>query len=868
MIPTKIKQIAICVALATGVYMPVAEAASLGKIHVKSALGQPLRAELELNANSKEISSISVKLAPLSSFQRAEIPYTNTLSTLRFTIDKDPNKPLIRITSDKPIFDPFFDFLLEMSWANGNLIREYTFLLDPIDQSPKLGDGPVINSPVETEAPRSSTTYTANPEYSPPPVEQFNKPVQTAIATPPAAPVGVPAVAEEEWLVKRGDTLSRIASQTKPAGVSLDQMLFSLYKNNKEAFQTNNMNRLKAGVILSLPDAESAKAVSNREARAEIVAHAADWNAYRRKLAEATDNLPTRPEAESTQSSGGSVSNITDKNASDANNRDQLKVSASSASKKPGASEEDVIAKERAMKEANERVAQLEQNLTDLQKLVELKNKSAAALNAAPAAPETTEPAVVVPVASPVVPETSPVPVEPKPEAPVAPAPEPTTANANANVPPPEPDEPEPPTLIEKAIEFLGLPEVWAATGGLLALLLSYFAIRALRSNRDDNEFDAFADLEDKHTPLVDDELHEDSFESDVTNSFTNAGRVEEVKPIEQTMDVEIEEIEAIEPEPMPVPPEVQPEPAPSFDYASVNLDLTSESNEPTPSPITTIDADSEPEVEQEAEPEDPPNEEATTKLLLANAYVEMGDSSGARDLLNEVLQEGSNTQKKEATALLASLSADNDEESAPALNTPTPIVEENEFATMAEDDLTGNEGEADEVNPIAEADVMIAYGRETQAEEILVDALNLTPDNTAIHSRLLDIYTRREARLEFDNIAKALFTLTQGKGPEWDKALAQAASLELDINPPALASPGEQAFEAGQSAPLPITTPAADEPAEIDGPEEVSTKLDLMQAYLEMGDSDGARELLNEIQAEGSDSQKAEANRLMESLA
>ena len=111
----------------------MANAAGLGKLSVRSALGQPLAAEIELFAADKaELDSLSATLASDQAFRDARVDFSPVLSTLRFAVEKKSNgKAVLKVTSSRPVNDPFIDMLVELSWASGRLVREYTMLLDP-----------------------------------------------------------------------------------------------------------------------------------------------------------------------------------------------------------------------------------------------------------------------------------------------------------------------------------------------------------------------------------------------------------------------------------------------------------------------------------------------------------------------------------------------------------------------------------------------------------------------------------------------------------------------------------------------------------------------------------------------------------------
>lgn len=207
----------------------------------------------------------------------------------------------------------------------------------------------------------------------------------------------------DEYKVRAGDTLSRIAGKTQRPGVSLDQMLVSLYKANPDAFLGSNMNRLKSGVVLSVPSSEDAKAVTQAEARQLIQAQSADFSAYRQRLAGAVpaakDSGPAR------QATGTVQTEVQDRKQAAAAAPDKLTLSKGAAAGK--ASTEEKIAKGAEKKDTATRVAELSKNVAELKKLGDEAAKAKAASAAAPAAAPAPAPAsapvsVAVPAKPPV----------------------------------------------------------------------------------------------------------------------------------------------------------------------------------------------------------------------------------------------------------------------------------------------------------------------------------------------------------------------------------------------------------------------------------------------------------------------------------
>ncbi|MDP2056741.1 MAG: FimV/HubP family polar landmark protein, partial [Thiobacillus sp.] len=391
----------------------MAHAAGLGKLSVTSALGQPLAAEIELFAADKaELDSLSASLASDQAFRDARVEFAPVLSSLRFTVEKKPNgKAVLKVSSSRPVNDPFIDMLVELNWASGRLVREYTMLLDPPGMGGVQTVAPVavapaqVIKPVPAAAPQAQAT-----------------PAPAAARKPAPAPQ---AAAPDRVTVKRGDTLSGIANRVRPESVSLEQVLLGLYRENTQAFD-GNMNRLKAGKTLNVPSAEKVAAIPQQEAVRELKLQADDWRAYRQKLAAAVSAAPEAKTTPAQASSGKITPKVEDRaKPAPAAQQDVLKLSkvtppaAAAAGKadetralqeKLRAQEEDATARENALQESDQRVAMLETQIQDMQKLVEMKEKAQAEASVPAPAPAAPAPASVAPVV--VAPPASPEPAD------------------------------------------------------------------------------------------------------------------------------------------------------------------------------------------------------------------------------------------------------------------------------------------------------------------------------------------------------------------------------------------------------------------------------------------------------------------------
>lgn len=697
----RLKLVAVAAALA---FAPVpSQAAGLGKITVLSALGQPLKAELEITGTREELNSISAKVASADAFRVAGIDYAAVLTSLRFSreIRERNGRNYLLLSSDRPLNEPFIDMLVELNWASGRLVREYTFLLDPPES---------MRSDVPVQAPDASVAAgqaTAKPVQPPSMPSAASMPEATKPAAVAKAPSAQPRAAAPSSdgatrTVRSGDTLGKIAAEVRPEGVSLDQMLVALFRSNSEAFD-GNMNRLRAGRILAIPDAAAAKSIDATEARREVVTQAADFGAYRRKLADSVAAAKAEPEAPGRTSRGTITPRVEEKLPAAPAGKDKLEVSATEMSVgKPGAKavakdaggtgragkiEEDLVARERALQEANARIAQLEKNLGDLKKLAELKSESAAKLQAQAEAAKA-PPAAPAKVAEPAA---AAKPAAPAPAAAQPPAlPTPPAAAKPAEAPKAE------------------VPASAAAPAAPPAA-----------------------------TPA--------------------AGDV--AKP------------EAPKPAPAPAPAPAAPK------------------KKPLPPP----------------EPEPEPD------FLEENAPLVFG-GAGLVSLLLGYLGLAAYRRKKAAAQGPA---ISKEELSANSVFSQT--ASDSIHSTAAGSDLlsvadAAPEGSAGPVDPLVEADTYLAFGRDTQAEDILIEALKAEPARHAIHVKLLEIYSARRSPMQFNNLARDLYEQTGGQGSSWERVVALGAALD-PTNP--LYGAGEQTLTAASVPQLPpeepVSAPALD---------------------------------------------------------
>ena len=446
------------VALLAALLPCVAGAAGMGRLNVLSSLGQPLVAEIDLSVSKEELGSLSARLASSDAYRTANLQYNLSMTGARITIERRPNgQSFLRIVSNRAVTEPFIDLLVELTWASGRLSREYTALLDP-PGVPAAPPAPAISAvPESRPAPEAKP---AQPKSSSPAPE----------ATAPA--VSAPMAGGKEYgPIQRGETLGKIAKSVMPEGVTLEQMLVALYRSNPDAFIKKNLNLVRTGKVLRVPDREEVAAITKGEASKEYRTHVADWNSYRQKVADVSGAAPAdKPRA---AVSGKITTKVEDKGAK-GEPKDVVRLSKGetpgdagkkskprSSAERIRAMEEEAVAREKALTEANERIAQLEKTLKDMQKLAELKSPGMAAAQkkaeeAKPGAkPEAKKPeAVAVAKPEPAKPEAK------KPEAVAVAKPEPAKPEAKAvEAPKPEPMKPEAAVPAEKPAAEAPKPE-------------------------------------------------------------------------------------------------------------------------------------------------------------------------------------------------------------------------------------------------------------------------------------------------------------------------------------------------------------------------------------------------------------------------
>ena len=710
-----------------------ASALGLGRVNVQSVLGEALRAEIEVTSlSAEEASSLRVSLASPEAFKSSGVDYNAVLAGATVTLSRRADgRPVLVLSSDKVVQEPFVDVIVDFTWATGHLTRSYTLLIDPPGRNTAAQPGTTATAPVfgsPAPAPRPAAPAPAPQVAIAPPPAPIAAPLPPAPApapthaAKPAKPTPAPKPAPAEKVeraekspapapqsggggessvkVNPGDTLTSLAASNKPSGVSLDQMLVSLYRNNPSAFIDDNMNRMKSGVTLSVPSADTAKQLSTEEAHKVIQAQSADFAAYRHQLAGGVTTVHT-DEGKHT-ASGKVEAKVNDqKTASAPPPADTLKLSRGTA--KPGSTPSEAKDSKATQRAAEaKRVEELSKNLAELKSLAAAKTPAAAP---APAAKPAQGLAPTLPIAHPTAPAPAPV-VAPKPAP--APAPVPVAAPKPAPLPPPPPPAPVP------------------------------------------------------------------------------------------------------APKPAPVPPPVAstppvPAPAPVVApaVASAPAVVASASVPPVVAPSAAARASA--PLRPPVAPAPAPAEESFVDQLLEPPYIIPGLAAfvvlvGGFLFWRKRSGGGRNKFSGETSFIESKIQPDSFFGASGGQRVDTRDGATNSASSSLNYSLSQLDAIGD-VDPVAEADVYLAYGRDLQAEEILKEAQRSDPDRLAIRTKLLEVYAKRADLKTFETQARQLQGLTNGQGEDWTKA--QELGRQIDPTNPLYTEGGEYAIVDTDPMPL-----------------------------------------------------------------
>lgn len=356
-----------------------ANALGLGEIKLDSALNQPLRAEIEL-LDERGLASGEVlpSLAGIEDFKRASVERMFFLSNIQFQILEKEDGLYIELTTRQPVQEPFLNFLVEVNWPAGRLLREYTVLLDP----PVYEDTVTIENEIFEPVIQQEEVPAAQPT-------ELTSQAQVSVITEKAEPKPVrdDTLPEGQYRVQRNDTMWEIAAKfRKDPSVTPQQMMLAIQQENPKAFIRGNINRLKAGSVLTIPNVTSAKEIELSDAVKEI-------NRQNKALAQPSDVETQVP----VSASGSAASSLDDGSERNPDGHLELVSAEKEAEITAGAGgdvsermtslENDlVVALElndelsREREELLSRVTQLEEQIEIMQRMISLQNETAAAL--------------------------------------------------------------------------------------------------------------------------------------------------------------------------------------------------------------------------------------------------------------------------------------------------------------------------------------------------------------------------------------------------------------------------------------------------------------------------------------------------------
>lgn len=401
--------------------------AGLGRMHVQSGLGQPFRAEIDLNdLRAPDLGKVQVSLASRAAFTEMQMDYPEFLAGLQFSVDRKSNgKTVARITSNQPVNTPFLFMLIELNDGGGRTFKEFTAVLDPSDYAststangeqakPAASPAPV-SSPVAAPAAQPAPAVVAAAPAAP---ATPATPVKPAAATPPEAkpaatpsaaakpatakPAGVakpnPETNHDTYTVKQGDSLSAVAQKLKPTEVSLEQAIVGLYRANPTAFGKRGVNTLLAGSTLSVPETDTLKAITPKDIGTTLRSQTKDWRRYADAIAAASNAAaPRDPVANAARPAPKSTVTDTDPPINVGEGRDVVKLTKADGKPTTGQDrvsqlEEEVITREKSLKDASDRIVTLEKQVGEMSRLLTLRSQAGVAAKPTKPDPATEKP--------------------------------------------------------------------------------------------------------------------------------------------------------------------------------------------------------------------------------------------------------------------------------------------------------------------------------------------------------------------------------------------------------------------------------------------------------------------------------------------
>jgi pilus assembly protein FimV len=871
----QVRKLVLAIAAASALSSGMAHALGLGELTLKSTLNQPLVAEIEL-LDVKDLTAAEVvpSLASPEDFAKAGVDRQAFLNDLTFTpVLNASGKSILRVTSSKPLSEPMVKFLVQVMWPNGRLLRDYSVLLDPSKFSPQTAEA------------------AAQPAPTP------------AVAAPVTG-----ATKPSQYTTTPRDTLWEIAAKARNGG-SIQQTMLAIQALNPDAFIDGNINRLKTGQVLRMPDQAQSTNLPQPKAISEVAAQNKAWRQGRRYVATPGAGQQQLDATHRARADGAPAQPASDKlslvSAESGKNRGKGAAGdAAALSNKLAVTQESLDSSRRDNAELKSRMADLQSQMDKLQRLIELKNNQLAKLqaegaNGAPAVAAAAPAMSAELTASP-----APAPAESAPPAP---------ASEAAPVPAEKPVEATPAASDEQKFnELLSNPVLLGLVGGGAVILLLLLLLLARRRKAQQEA--------EKHLRMARALAEEQPFSADLDLPESSFEGLEVPAPSVKLATVSAP---AMAPAPAPAPaPVIAPVVMTTPIAAPLVAPAAERSHDVLGQAQSHINAGRlnqaaallEDGVKQEPQRSD-------LRLKLMEVYGQQGDRDAFVAQERKLVANGDNFAQVEklksrfpamalvaaggiaAAAVAAELDAqyvkdllldeppatapepaplDDDLDSAFDLSlddldtikpvAPAPEPEVTALADLDEfpldDDLSfesvlQQQTEIKEnLDDLSDFDLDLDLGAEPSPAMLAEDDFLLDLDDGVKDFPVAETPAVPDVALDdLDLPADFDLSLADETGTpdafaaELDDVNAELESLSNSI--------GEPTFTEADAA-----LGDDDDFDFLSGTDEAATKLDLAQAYIDMGDSDGARDILNEVVSEGNAEQKTEAREMLSRLA
>jgi len=770
-------------------------ALGMGELKLNSSLNEPLDAEIELlNVGDLGELEMLVGLASRDDFETAGVDRLFLLTDLRFKVDlSNPDKPMIRVSSRKPIREPYLDFLMELHWPSGRLLREYTLLLDlPIYATERASAKKIKAASVSPQPQLTKKKQT--------------QPVRTALS-PVASQVQTPASMSGEYRVASGDTAWGIAKRIKPNNASIMQSLAAIKQSNPSAFINGNINLLKSGAVLRLPSATEISQLSRNEVNSEVDFNPENAIADSQPSETQLDATPNSTKSPMVQANGGGrlklATPVDDAVGGSVNGTSSSGASGGASSiggealqSKFALFQEELDKTQRENEELKTRLSNMEEQIATMSRLVEIKDDSLRATQLA------SQQAI----------ETDDVSVDLTESVETAGA-----AKDDSSVENPAKDSAEAAgdtsvsTEAESELSTTAKKEGFDLEGWidlllypLIALLGIFLAVVLFFRNRKSDE-DEPEELSLK--TLVEDQGDED-FSEEQANLFDD-----EEKQVLDEIASELDERELKDLESLEL---LEGEDVDPIGEADIYLSLGNYSQAEgilLPAIVETPD-------------------DASLRLKLLEVYVSAKDLEKFDDQRQDLMA----LNDSHADAKAASLRAE--------------LVPEAAFEDTEESlddvvlDFSGLESETEVDEP--------ALGETPDVTEDFIDTEKPEEDGAS------------EFELDLDLESVDLDSLSLDIDADMESIELDDKAVSVDLDEPSK-EPAAKFVPDGS-----LENDFDDFDNDLDvlaGEDECSTKLELAQAYLDMGDPDSAKDILDEVVSQGDDSQQDQARKLLESV-